>query len=568
VKHVVILGLSVLVLSCGGEVGETPEPIVEQPVAVAAVVDAGAAHAVAQAADAGAGAEADAAVMSGEKGRKLLETERVLFDDKLIEHDATGLPDAEKEMLNHLLSAARLIDEIHMLQLNPENPAGHWPADLSYADYSGLGRQINGKELLSPFTVVRRDGKGKLVAVPYAADELLGPRMRQVADELRAASRKAPDRTLASFLRSRAGAFAAETAYPYDASDYAWIGVRGDWEVTVGPYETYRDARRTKAFFEMYVGRVDEGTTMELKRLEDDRQAVEEALIALVGPETYRGRKLDPRISIRAVDVWMASGDGRRAGGAAVAVHLPNRGPAADEGLYKKLLMVNHNAALGQATEAGARLLLDEAQIPFVDARAGVVNAALGEFSRGLGASSEMKVTNPMGKETTVREALKEHDPVIEEAKAASLGLWLVSFQRGNGWIGEDEARKRYATAMVHALSMLQYPLSEPAPRAAAILLGWCLAEGALAWDAGKGRWTVDFDRAPAAAESLARKVATIQCTGDHAQAGALVGAHIDEADDGGDRLAGVLEDARQVMTARFGEAGIRSPSLRYRVVL
>ncbi len=559
-----------------------------------------------------AGVEKKTDEKTGDPRQALLEKEWGLYQDKVLTHSAADLPDKEKEMLRHLLAAAELIEDLHMLQLHPKNlewekqiiASGtevekkiftrfqnpwcadnespeccalakkpekqighmHWPDDMSDQEYKALSNQINGKELISPFTVVRRSKDKKLEAVPYSQTDALGPKMKELAIELRAAAAGATHKSLKKFLLSAADALEADDPYPYDDSDYDWIAIEGDWEVTVGPYETYKNPHQLKALFEIYIGRVDRKITDELVKFKANLQAMENALGELVGPEIYKSRKLDPRISIRAVDIWMASGDGRRDRGATVAFHLPNRGKSVDEGLYKKVMMVNHSMAFEGVSKTRADLVLDESQIKYVNAKADITNVTFHEFAHGFGAYHEMKVKNPKGKETTVKEALKEYDTLLEEEKADTFGLWLLSFQKKNGWVDEKQEMVRYTSALMHILGLLQYPLSGVYPRMVAIQLGWYLDAGAVTWNEKTGRFTMHYEKMPAAVESLAKKVATIQLTGDYDQAKELVGKYILAKGEKEYELKGVLAQARKVMMDKFEKSGIKSPSLRYEV--
>jgi hypothetical protein len=200
--------------------------------------------------------------------------------------------------------------------------------------------------------------------------------------------------------------------------------------------------------------------------------------------------------------------------------------------------------------------------VPYVDAMADIRNVTFHEFAHGFGAYGELKVKNAAGAAITVKEALKEHDSIMEELKADSVGLWLVAKEGAAG----DEARKRYASGVMHALGLLQYPLEGTYTRMVAIQLGWLLDRGALAWDSASGRYKIDFEKMPAAVEALVERVATIQLTGDYTGAKALIDAYIVRKGDGKYELRGALVEARRVMMDKFKTAGIKSPSLRYAV--
>jgi hypothetical protein len=598
-----ILALAALA-SCGGEESKPEGPREPVPAVPPAAKEA---PRPAKAADAGA-ATATAPAVDPRQAR--LEAEWALYADTAVSHSAQELPSGEKEMLRHLLDAAALVEELHMLEVNPrdlewrdrilasgtdiekkifvryqspwcaddaspdccalaEEPKkevgyAFWPDGFTDADYDSLGARINAKELMSPFTVVRRGAGGKLEAIPFAETELLGPKMKLVAAELREAAKTAPDKSLAKFLKSRADAFESTSPFPYDASDYDWIALKGAWEVTVGPYETYKEPRQLKAMFEMYVARENPEITAELAGFKANLQAMEDALAALVGPEIYKSRKLDPRIAIRAVEVWMASGDGRRDRGATVAYHLPNRGESVDEGLYKKVMMVNHSLAFEPVSRARAALVLDPTQIPFVDAMADIRNVTLHELAHGFGAYGELKVKNAAGATTTVKEALKGYDSLMEELKADVLGQWLIAQGKIGTPLSDDDRARRYASGVMHALGLLQYPLDGTYPQMVAIQLGFYLDEGALVWDGAAQRYRIDFDKMPGAIEALARRVATIQLTGDAEGARALFERYLAHKGEKELELKGPLAEARRVMMDKFKAAGITSPSLRY----
>jgi hypothetical protein len=285
-----------------------------------------------------------------------------------------------------------------------------------------------------------------------------------------------------------------------------------------------------------------------------------------VGKDVYKSRKLDPRIAIRAVEIWMASGDGRRDRGATVAFHLPNRGKSVDEGLYKKVIMINHSMAFEKVIEARADLILDEPLEQYVDIRSDITNVTFHELAHGFGAYHEMEAITRGGPKMTVKEALKEYDSLLEELKADSMGLWLVQFEKRKGLIDETQEKKRYVSALMHILGLQNYPLSGTYPRMVSIQLGWYIDAGAVTWDPKAQRYTLDFEKIPGAVESLVKEVATIQLTGDYERGKALVTKYIEEKGEKEYALKGVLGEARDTMLGKFKKAGIKSPSLRYEV--
>lgn len=543
---------------------------------------------------------------------QLLANEWSAYEDVLISHSAATLGAEEKEMLRHLLEAGRLIEELHMLQIHPDNlrwrdslavlgaeieqkmffrnqmpwcednenplctayPAAgkkavgriFWPDDFDEKQYAQLSREINAKELLSPFTVVRRKSPRGYDAVPYAVFDHFGPKMRKVATALRAAAAVAPDMSLKKFLFARADAFLSLSPFPYDASDYDWIAMKGEWEVTVGPYEVYRSPFQTKAHFEMVIGREDKVLTASLLGLKDDMQSMDNALSELVGEAVYKSRILAKGIAFRAVDVWAAFGDGRHSRGAVLAYHLPNRGKSVDEGLYKKVILVNHAAAVERVTEARAALVLNPEQEVYLSFRDAITNTAFHELAHGFGAYHEMRITDLEGRLTTVKEALREYDSLLEELKADTMSLWLSGRQHEAKTLDDDSLRRRYVSAVVHLLGLLQYPPDDTYTRMSAVLLGRLIDDGAVIFDASTERSTVVFDKMGASIAALLKETATLQLTGDFPGAKALVEKYCSRGESGF-YLNGNVKIIRDSVTAQFKKSTIKTPALRYEVI-
>jgi len=547
-----------------------------------------------------------------EKRQALVKEELAAFNDHKFAFDASGLEEKDKIFLRHMLQAAEIVEDLNMLQVHnrnlhfakevektgtdddkklyhryqlpwcitsedplcnalktfPPKRIGYdaWPESMTDEEFEKIKKAPEAKNLLSPFTVVRRAGTDKWIAVPYTKDTVLGPRMRALSASLKAAAKYADTPSLAKFLESRAEAFIADDPFPYDESDYDWIALDGKWEVTCGPYEVYKNPRQIKARFEMFVGLVNKEVTAQLSKFRKDLQTMENELAALVGEEIYKSRKIDPRVSIRAIDVIMASGDGRGQQGATVAFHLPNRGKSVDEGLYKKVMLVNHAKAFEPVYRARAALILDETQKDMVSGMTDILNVTFHEFAHGFGAYKELKIRDKAGKETTVGGALKDLSSLFEEAKADVTALWFIEQSLKKGWINQSEAEQRYTSGVMHAIGLMQYPLRGVYPRMCALQLGHYLDSGALIYNRETGRLKIDYEKMPAAVASLAKTVSTIQLTGDYEGAKELLGKYVKKNEKGEFELTGSVAVPAATAKARFAEAGIKSLCLDYEV--
>lgn len=543
--------------------------------------------------------------------KRRVRRELQLYNSITLRFDASALSVPDQKLVGALLRAVTQVERLNMLQIHPDNlrydreiadkgtaddkllylryqrpwcfaddhaacnahPGGvpkqvglyHWPKGMTDAELKQISNAPNKNELLSNFTVVRRDGPGKWKAIPYAADPLFGPPMKKLAATLREAAGHSTEATLKKFLLSRAKAFEDKSAFPYDASDYDWIALKGKWEVNVGPYEVYKNPRHLKARFKMVFGLTDPKLTARLARFKKVLQQMENALAKLVGPKIYKPRKLDPRIAVRAIRVISAGGDARAPKGATVAFHLPNRGRSVDEGLYKKVMLVNHAFAFSPIVKRRAALVLSVDQQKYVDKLAGITNTTFHEFSHGFGSHDELKIKTADGKQTTVHEALKEHTSLMEELKADVTSFWLIAQSVKRGWLKPAEAKARYVTGLMHILGLSSYPLKGTYPRMVAVQLGWYMDHGGVTWD--KGRFVVDFVKLPAAVESLTKKVATLQLTGDHAGAGALIARYVKTVVPKKKyEYVGKIKGPLLQMKAAFDKANIKSVAISYQV--
>ncbi|PIE75540.1 hypothetical protein CSA17_06920, partial [bacterium DOLJORAL78_65_58] len=123
-----------------------------------------------------------------------------------------------------------------------EHPAGanYYPVHLTAEDKAAISDPRNGLDGL--FTMVRRDGSGKLEAVPYS--RYFGPQLREAAGLLKKAAALTQNASLRAFLNARAEAFLTDD---YFESDMLWMDLDSTVEITIGPYETYESTRISTA---------------------------------------------------------------------------------------------------------------------------------------------------------------------------------------------------------------------------------------------------------------------------------------------------------------------------------
>src|ERR1017187_4539065 len=179
---------------------------------------------------------------------KLVEACRLLDDVYWRQGDLDGLArykstsDASlKTLLTIMGGRWDLIDENRPFAGAPPMPPGHelYPHDLTRARIEQYVKEHpeDKAAIYDPYTVVKRPPGGKLIGVPYREEykALLVP----MAQALRDAAALSPDAAFANFLRLRADALLSSDYYK---SDLAWLELKDPkFDVIFASYETYLD---------------------------------------------------------------------------------------------------------------------------------------------------------------------------------------------------------------------------------------------------------------------------------------------------------------------------------------
>jgi hypothetical protein len=126
------------------------------------------------------------------------------------------------------------------------------------------------------------------------------------------------------------------------------------------------------------------------------------------------------------------------------------------------------------------------------------------------------------GRETTVRQELKETHSAIEEAKADASGLWALQYLVDKGSLPKTMQETMYTTFLASAFRSVRFGVNEAHGRGMAIQLNTLLDAGAFRV-AEDGTFSVDAARIRDAVTTLTRDLLSLQAAGDHAKARALI---------------------------------------------
>ena len=466
--------------------------------------------------------------------------------------DISGLTAEDRKVLDKLVQASRLLNEVYLRQAWTGNPAmreqlrtyagphaaavreyfdinfgpwdrlaerepfvgdkprpkgaGYYPEDLTKEAFDAwVAKHPADKDrLTSTVTVVRRGPDGGLVAVPYSKEyaEWLKPS----AKLLREAAALTHNASLKKFLSLRADAFENDDYY---ASDVAWMDLDAPVEVTIGPYETYEDDLfGYKASFESFVTVNLPKESAALARYKERLPWLERNLPI---PDADKNLHRGTDSPIRVVDIHYGSGE-NLAGVQTVAFNLPNDERVREAKGSKKVLLHNiMRAKYDKILIPIARQVLDPAQVKDVSFDAYFNEILHHELSHGLGPGT----ITVNGRKTEVRLELKELFSTLEEAKADVMGVYNIL-----ALIDQKEmpAALRHSLEPTYVAGLFRaarFGVDEAHGQGVVAQLNYLTGKGALVTDA-HGRVHAVSEKFPGAIRDLLHDMLMLQARGDY----------------------------------------------------
>jgi len=120
------------------------------------------------------------------------------------------------------------------------------------------------------------------------------------------------------------------------------------------------------------------------------------------------------------------------------------------------------------------------------------------------------------GRETTVRQELKELNGFLEEAKADISGLWALQRLMDRGVIDRKQERSMYVTYLASTFRTLRFGLNDAHGKGMALQVNYLLDHGAIRVSAD-GRFSLDLRKTKTAVAGLTHDIMTLQAHGDYA---------------------------------------------------
>jgi len=511
-----------------------------------------------------------------------------------ISYDKTVLSEQDRQVVEKLVQAAKLIDQIFLHQVYSQNDAikktllkSNQPDDRIYLDYFNImygpfdrldenrpflvanpkpaganfyPEDLTKQELVqwmtdhpsdradfeSNFTVIRRKGNN-LVAIPYsvAYEEQLKP----AAQLLRQAAALSENESLKKFLNSRADAFLSND---YFQSDMDWMDLDSPIEVVIGPYEVYEDQLMGyKAAFEAFITVADPVESAKLATVANYLDAMERNLPY---DDKYKNFERGSSSPIKVVQEIYTAGDAR-AGVQTLAFNLPNDERVRQAKGSKKVLLKNvQHAKFDKILKPIVAKVLAPEQLPQVSFDAYFNHILLHEVSHGLGPGI---LTLPGGEKTTVNKMLKETYSTIEEAKADVCGNYNVQFLIDQGVLPRELESSLYVTYLGGMFRSVRFGIQEAHGRANMIQFNYLMARDAFQFDDTSQLFRVNQAKVKTAIRELAHLLLTIEAEGNYDAAKNLIknyGVMTETMRAALDKLGDIPVDIKPVFAIEQGE--------------
>ena len=422
-----------------------------------------------------------------------------------------GLPEGQREMVARYFRInmgpwdRRFHFEPFVGSWSHPDGANFYPLDLTDEEKATISDPDAGLDGL--FTMVRRDDKGVLRAIPYS-EFFAGP-LGKAASLLREAAAMTDNASLRAFLEARADAFGSNDYY---RSDMLWMDLDSDVEITIGPYETYEDGLfGYKASFESFVTVTDPVESARLSKFKDELPWLEAHLPI---PDKDKNPNRGTESPIRVVDEVYSAGDTRSAV-QTIAFNLPNDERVREAKGSKKVLLRNvMKAKFDRILTPIAQVLVAKDQLGDLTAESFFLHTLWHEMSHGLGPGKIVKD----GRRTEVRLELKETYSTIEEAKADAMGEWdiFVLTRAGRDYFPAEIFKQQAATYLAGMFRSVRFGVGEAHGQANAIQFNYLMAKGAVLFHEDTGRFSVDVPVFEKAIGELVGEICVIEANGDY----------------------------------------------------
>jgi hypothetical protein len=403
---------------------------------------------------------------------------------------------------------------------NPRPPgANFYPVDMTKEEFNQWLATLSEdqkRQATGFFHTIRRDNNKQLQMKPY--NEEYKNILEKASKLLKEASQLTENKTLKNFLDKRAEAFLSNDYY---SSDVAWMELDSPIEPTIGPYEVYMDDLfNYKAAFEAFITLRNDIETKKLIKFSSYLQEIENNLPI---EAKYRNPKIGESSPIRVVDLVVTGGESR-AGVQTAAYNLPNDEKVTAEKGSKSIMLKNvQEAKFNKALMPIAKTAIEKDQLPLVSFDPFFTHILAHELMHGLGPHS----ITLNGKQTTVRQMMKELGSAFEEAKADISGLFLLQYLIDKGELEKSVEKKMYVTYLAGIFRSIRFGINEAHGKGMAMQFNYLMDESAFKYNEKTNRFSVHFEKIKDAMKKLTGAIMTIQAEGDYYKAKTMLEKYV-----------------------------------------
>lgn len=394
---------------------------------------------------------------------------------------------------------------------------GFYPDDISKEEFETFLKMHpeRKEEMVSNFTVIKRDSKNWLYAVPFYKE--YEEEVKAISKILSEASELTKNESLKKYLKLRAEAILTDK---YFDSDVAWLDLKDSLvDAVIAPYETYDDMLfGYKAGYEGVIMMTDTKATEAIKTFDSYAMELENALPI---PDYYKKKSVGTHSPIGVYYVLQYSGQAN-AGIKSIAASLPNDEKVREQKGAKTIMFRNViDAKFEKILKPIGYQLIDESQTRFINKDSFFQHALLHELAHPLGANYVIK-DNVFTSET-VRNALKDKYSTIEEAKADILGLYNLQFFIKKGLIKPEEEMNAYVTHLASIFRTIRFGVTEDHAKGCVIQLNYLMDNGGIVYNEKTKRYSVNLEKFRDAVRSLSTTLLTIEATGNYDEASRFI---------------------------------------------
>lgn len=389
-------------------------------------------------------------------------------------------------------------------------PGGElYPRGMTAEAFDAYIKNLSDKqkaEFMSPYTVIREDGKGGYKAVPYHEEYKMY--IQPIVKLLNECADLTDNASFAKFLRLKTKAL---TTDKYFDADVAWIDMEGSkFDIVFGPFETYSDGiKGVKAKYEASVELVDQEESKKLELYTNFLKELEENLPI---PQEYKSEVKGLTAKFVVVRDIFRAGEAA-AGYQAVAANLPNDPEVhAKKGTKKTFWKNMFGARFNTIIKPVSMRLIDTSQQGYLSDEGFFQFVLMHEICHAIGPRT---VKVGMKKGMAVNAAIGPNYSPLEEAKADIVGLHSLAFLIDKGVVDKNKEKEFYVSYLGSLFRSIRFGLNEAHGKAAVISLNYLMKNGEVLYDEKTKKWSVNFKNIREGIKNLARELLILEGNGD-----------------------------------------------------